>query len=67
MIAAGTKQGSTTKIAHRWLVKIDATTGETIWEIVMPSNNSKIGSVAGQGSSDAGYNLKVTIISISSR
>ena len=47
MIAAGTKQGATKKIAHRWLVKIDASTGETIWEVIMPSNNSKIGTVAG--------------------
>lgn len=47
------KQGATKKIAHRWLVKIDASTGETIWEIIMPSNNSKIGTVAGQDSTDA--------------
>ena len=47
LIAAGTKQGSTSRIAQRWLVKIDATTGETIWEIIMPSTDSKIGSVAG--------------------
>ena len=54
------KQGATTKIAHRWLVKIDAATGETIWEIIMPTNESKIGSVAGQGSSYTGSVLVKT-------
>ena len=55
LVAAGVKQGASKKIAHRWLVKIDASTGETIWEIIMPSNNSKIGTVAGQDSTDVKY------------
>ena len=47
VIAAGTRQGSTKSIAHRWLVKFDANTGEKIWEIKMPSTDAGIGQFAG--------------------
>ena len=59
IIAAGTMQGSAKNIAHRWLVKIDANTGSKIWEIRMPSTNSKIGKFSGYESivftSDGGF------------
>ena len=59
IIAAGTIQGSAKNVAHRWLVKIDANTGNKIWEIKMPSNDSRIGRFSGYESivftSDGGF------------
>ena len=59
IIAAGTMQGSAKNVAHRWLVKIDANTGNKIWEIKMPSNDNRIGKFSGYESivftSDGGF------------
>ena len=59
IIAAGTMQGSAKNVAHRWLVKLDANTGNKIWEIKMPSNDNRIGKFSGYESivftSDGGF------------
>ena len=41
------RQGKTTKIFHRWVVKIDANTGATIWEFSMPSSDARVGKHSG--------------------
>ena len=37
VIAVGLRQGSDNKTFYRWMVKIDAETGKTIWDVKMPS------------------------------
>ena len=37
IIAVGLREGSTNTQFYRWMVKIDALTGQTIWEVEMPS------------------------------
>ena len=47
LIAVGLRQGKNTKTFHRWVVKIDANTGKTIWEFSMPSTDTRAGKHSG--------------------
>lgn len=41
------RQGKNTKTFHRWVVKVDANTGATIWEFSMPSTDARAGKHSG--------------------
>ena len=59
LIAAGVIAGDQKAEFKRWLVKIDAKTGRSIWEIVLPSDDKEIGFASGyesiQFTSDGGF------------
>ena len=37
VIAVGLREGSDNKTFYRWMVKIDAETGQTVWEVKLPN------------------------------
>ena len=59
LIAAGVIAGDQKAEFKRWLVKIDAKTGRSIWEIILPSDDREIGFASGyesiQFTSDGGF------------
>ena len=59
LIAAGVIAGKQKAEFKRWLVKIDAKTGRSIWEIILPSDDKEIGFASGyesiQFTSDGGF------------